>query len=146
MLTQLHRLDKGDRGFQTLGELRVFDMDFTQIGKVLTTVEPAWQQNRQNISCGPNGKFELVKRWSERYGNHFHVIDIYGRSLMLFHVGNFQKDTDGCVLPGFGFTDIDKDGHLDTVSSASAMKWLNKTLPFRSDLLITSEFKLRTDE
>ncbi len=145
MLTHLHRLDKGDRAFQTLGELKVFSPDFTQIGATLCTVEPPWVSNRKNISCIYNGYFDLIKRWSKQFGKHFEVVDVYGRSLILFHIGNFKKDTNGCTLPGYSFTDIDEDGHVDTTSSGDAMDWLNSVLPFRSKLLITSEFQLSND-
>lgn len=143
MWLHLHRLDKGDRSFQTLGELRVYDADHV-LQAVFYTVEPPWKQNRTDISCIYNGKFRLVKRWSKRYGNHFHVVDTYGRTLMLIHIGNYRKDTEGCILPGKGFTDIDGDGHLDITSSGDTMKELNKLLPFESEILITSEFPMDT--
>lgn len=143
MWIHLNRLNKGDLDFQALGELRVYDNDNVMI-KTFFTVEPPWKQNRTDISCIYNGRFRLVKRWSEQYGNHFHIVDTYGRTVVLIHVGNYRKNTKGCILPGKGFVDIDKDGHLDTTSSGDTMKELNKLMPFESEILITSEFSLTT--
>ena len=137
----INRLNKGDLSFQTLGELMVFDWDWTQQFNC-KTVEPQWNGNKTSKSCMPNGWYWLVKRWSQRYGHHFEILDVPYRSYMLIHVGNFRKDTEGCILPGVDFIDIDDDGHKDVTSSGDTMSRLNGLLPNKVPILITSQFKL----
>ena len=66
-----------------------------------STLEPVDRDNRANVSCIPGDaiyKCEAVE--SPRYGKTFEVVDVPGRSHILFHAGNFAKDTKGCILLG----------------------------------------------
>jgi hypothetical protein len=111
---------------QTLGEMEV-----TQSGKVVfrcKTLELAWKNNQQQISCIPTGTYKVVKRWSEKYGNHFHVLNVPGRSFILIHQGNFYKEILGCILVGQSHTDINGDGYKDVANSKVTMQALNKVL------------------
>ena len=75
-----------DDGKQTLGELNVYD----GIEKVFSckTLELPYLMNIQNISCIPIGLYTVVPRYSEKYKNHFHVLDVDNRDHILIHVGN----------------------------------------------------------
>ena len=107
---------------QTLGKLVWADGS-------LHTLELPWLDNAKNISCIPVGLYRVRKRWSEKYGHHFHILDVPGRKWILIHSGNFYNDIRGCVLVGTGLADINGDGVLDVTHSRAAMNRLLKAMP-----------------
>jgi len=115
-----------DDGTRTLGVLNVYDC----LGLVFScrTLEPPWINNERNKSCIPVGKYELVLRTSEKFGEHFLVKNVYDRDLILIHVGNFPGNTSGCILVGSSFTDIDGDGRPDVGKSKATFERLRKIL------------------
>ena len=119
-----------DDGVQTLGILTLPN------GRVLNTLELAWKDNEKKISCIPKGNYTVVKRTSEKYGAHFHILDVPNRSYVLFHHGNFHTDILGCVLVGLGLKDINKDGRLDVTNSKRAMTEMLNVLPDKWQLQI----------
>lgn len=81
----------------TLGEIYV---DGQLICRCL---ELPWRNNEPRSSCIPPGRYPVVFRLttSSKYKyRHLHVQDVPGRQWILFHKGNFPKDTLGCILPG----------------------------------------------
>jgi hypothetical protein len=60
------------------------------------TLELGWLDNERDISCIPTGRYRCWKRSSGRW----EVLDVPGRSGILFHVGNSHYDTTGCILLG----------------------------------------------
>ncbi len=79
---------------ETLGTL-------TCIGELVCyTCELPWNNNEVRNSCIPTGTYKVVRRKSPKYGAHFHVTGVPGRSLILIHIGNTARDTKGCLLPG----------------------------------------------
>lgn len=116
-----------DNGHQTTGRLIVLGKSDTIAA--FSCLEPAWENNQRNISCIPAGRYVVKKRHHEKFGNHFHVLDVPGRDYILIHAGNYRKNTSGCILPGSGFSDINKDGQIDITQSKTAMAALNKLLP-----------------
>ncbi|MFA9389678.1 MAG: DUF5675 family protein [Prolixibacteraceae bacterium] len=67
---------------------------------VCFTIELPWQENRRNISCIPEGKYSLGKRFTERRGWHLLVKDVPNRSEILFHpANNALKELQGCIAP-----------------------------------------------
>ena len=123
-LVHIDRIDADDK--QTLSELRIVGHEFTC--KVLELV---WKDNQKRISCIPTGDYEVSKRWSEKYGSHFIVLNVPNRSYILWHYGNFHKNTLGCLLMGKSFMDINGDGYRDVTSSKYTMTELYKILPER---------------
>lgn len=68
--------------------------------KILSTLEPQWMDNQANISCIPAGSYQCSITQSPRYGKVYEVKDVPNRSHILFHSGNWAKDTQGCILLG----------------------------------------------
>jgi hypothetical protein len=66
---------------------------------VCYTIEPPWLGNERNKSCIPEGMYDLYPRWRDWRGWHIGVRDVPNRSNIIFHPGNFGKDTKGCILP-----------------------------------------------
>jgi hypothetical protein len=56
-------------------------------------------------------------------------LSVPNRDFILIHLGNFYTDIKGCILPGKGLADLNKDGRLDVTSSKQAMKELLSYLP-----------------
>ena len=73
------------------------------------TIELPWKDNLRNISCIPEGTYEILPRHSKRFQNHLHVQDVKGRSLILIHpANNALKELRGCIAPVSQLTDIGK--------------------------------------
>lgn len=73
------------------------------------TIELPWLDNKRNISCIPEGSYELAPRFSEKFKHHLQVLDVPGRSLILFHPANDAKrDLEGCIAPVTTLTGIGK--------------------------------------
>lgn len=102
----------------------------------LRTLELPDKNNQSRISCIPCGEYEVIKRWSEKYGNHFHILDVPDRDYILIHSANYFHQLLGCVAVGFSHTDIDGDGYRDVTDSKRALRKLNKLLPQRFKLTI----------
>lgn len=69
----------------------------------LTTFELPWLANQHDISCIPDGKYQISRIISPKHGEVFEVEDVPGRTEIQFHIGNSLKDTEGCIMVGMGF-------------------------------------------
>lgn len=64
------------------------------------TIELPWINNKRNISCIPEGEYEVEPRFSKRFQHHFILKNVKGRSFILFHPANDAlKDLQGCIAP-----------------------------------------------
>ncbi|NOS94232.1 MAG: hypothetical protein HOP30_20135 [Cyclobacteriaceae bacterium] len=67
---------------------------------VCNTIELPWLQNERNVSCIPEGRFELRKRFIKKFGLHLLVVDVPDRSWILIHPANDAKtQLKGCIAP-----------------------------------------------
>jgi len=84
----------------TIGEL------FINGERFCDTLENPWLDNQRNISCIPEGEYpvrlRLARESATREYLHLLVQDVPNRDYILFHRGNFPKDTRGCILVGQG--------------------------------------------
>jgi 7-cyano-7-deazaguanine synthase in queuosine biosynthesis len=103
---------------------------------VAKTVELAWKDNARRISCIPIGTYTVVKRTSNKYGNHFHLINVPSRNMILIHSGNYYSDSLGCIIVGSDHKDIDKDGLVDVVNSKATLSRMFTTFPDRFKIVI----------
>ena len=88
------------------------------------TLELPWRDNKRQISCISKGVYRVTPRRSDAKGEHFWIHDVLDRDMILIHVGNFVKDTQGCVLLGSDWGDINGDGQRDLTGSRFAMEKL----------------------
>lgn len=70
------------------------------------TLEDPWLENMPRVSCILPGSYKAVRHLSPRFGETFWVQDVPGRSEILFHRGNTQADTQGCILVGESFSHV----------------------------------------
>lgn len=68
------------------------------------TLERPWQDNQQNVSCIPAGRYRCERIRSPKFGWTFEVKNVPNRSHVLFHSGNTLEDTHGCILVGEEFS------------------------------------------
>jgi hypothetical protein len=64
------------------------------------TLEPDDRWNQPNISCIPPQQYLCKRTLSPRFADTFEVLNVPGRSHILFHPGNTKADTSGCILLG----------------------------------------------
>jgi hypothetical protein len=86
--------------------IRAYDPDGTNGdlrcgGKIICfTIELPWLGNQRNISCIPEGRYELKKRFVQKFGLHLLVVDVPNRSWILIHPANDAKtQLKGCIAP-----------------------------------------------
>lgn len=120
-IVRLIRIKFDDK--QTLGKL------IYKNNVIACTLELPYNNNNKRISCIPKGIYNVVRRKSKKYGEHFHITDVPNRSLILIHHANYHYELLGCVAVGSDFKDINKDGYLDVINSKTTMRLLLKTLP-----------------
>ena len=84
----------------TIGEL------FLNGERICDTLENPWQDNQRTISCIPEGEYpvrlRLARESASRDYLHLLVQDVPNRDWILFHRGNYPKDTSGCIVVGLG--------------------------------------------
>jgi len=86
------------------------------------SLERGWRNNEKNISCVPEGKYDLKLEWSPRFKKD--LWELYGvpnRSEIKFHVANYWKELNGCIALGMKHKDINGDGDPDITSSRITM-------------------------
>lgn len=75
------------------------------------TLERPWLDNQRKVSCIPEGTYKCLRcrvspdymSDSPRFGDTFQIYDVPDRSNILFHKGNLNDDSYGCVLVGEQF-------------------------------------------
>ncbi|MFL5809840.1 MAG: DUF5675 family protein [Flavisolibacter sp.] len=68
--------------------------------KICSTIELPWKDNQSQISCIPEGSYELRKRYTPRFGRHFILMNVPGRSYILMHAANDAlHEIKGCIAP-----------------------------------------------
>ena len=91
------------------------------------TLEESWKDNQQNISCIPAGIYKCIRKYSPTFKvETFEIADIPNRSHVIFHVGNTEINTQGCVLTGSSFGELraldDDSGEMEIQSAVLSSK------------------------
>jgi hypothetical protein len=70
-------------------------------GKLLcNTIELPWKNNEKRVSCIPEGRYFIRKRYSQKFKWHLEVVDVKNRSYILFHpANNALIELNGCIAP-----------------------------------------------
>ncbi len=67
---------------------------------VCQAIELPWLGNQRQVSCIPEGRYELRKGVSQARGLHIRIKDVPGREGILVHPGNEAgRDLKGCIAP-----------------------------------------------
>ena len=93
------------------------------------SIERGWRDNRKNISCVPEGKYDLVFEWSPRFEMYlWELKGVPNRSECKIHPANHARQLNGCISLGYYRKDIDLDGYLDIGKSKSAVNDFHRTM------------------
>jgi Family of unknown function (DUF5675) len=70
-------------------------------GKLIClTIELPYKNNETKVSCIPEGKYFIKKRYSKKFQWHLEVLDVQNRRLILFHsANNALQELNGCIAP-----------------------------------------------
>ena len=130
---ELRRIATGKEG--TFGALKYKDIPFA------LTLERQWLDNRTSISCIPAGTYKCKHVNSPRFGNTFEVTNVQGRSHILFHKGNLDDDSHGCILVGEQYGDINDSPGIQASKAGynEFMKTMIGEVGFR--LIIVDDWK-----
>lgn len=83
---------------------------------VAVTLEHAYLEIGGYVPKLPDGLYTCKRRLSPRFGRElFQIMDVPGCTFMEIHVGNFQIDSDGCVLLGVNVITV---GDAKAISSS----------------------------
>lgn len=129
VLTRIHQEDT-----RTLGVAHVYD-GTVEIGRFCILELPD-RNNARNISRIPAGRYRMTPETSPKFRDYFRIHDVPGRSGILVHRGNLPSHTQGCLLIGLRFTDLDGDGLFDVSQSDAAMRLFSGMVTGEADLFV----------
>ena len=115
---------------ETMGWLYVMNSKET-LG-VFATLERPYINNQKNISAIPKGRYLCTRRNPTQKFNYEHLLvnGVPNRDAILMHIGNYaMTDSQGCILVGTDFADINRDGLKDITESRKAFMKLMSMLP-----------------
>lgn len=97
---------------------------------ICCTLERPWLDNAQGVSCIPAGTYTCTRTFSPHFKREvFEIRGVPNRDKILIHWGNFAAtDTEGCVLVGGSFADINADGVLDVSGSKATFERFMATM------------------
>ena len=94
--------------------------DDIYVGK---TIERGWRDNEANISCVPEGIYNLVLEYSNKFKmDLWELKNVPERSECKFHAANYWRQLNGCISLGEKHIDIDGDGDPDVTNSRNTKK------------------------
>lgn len=104
--------------------------------KPIYTLENPWKQNQENVSCIPEGRYQCEPFNGMKFKGVYHLIGVSERTNILIHCGNYEWDTNGCILVGRG---VDTGLHTPVLlHSQAAMNYLR-------ELIGTDKFLLKIE-
>ena len=92
------------------------------------TIENPWKDNEENISCIPVGNYVCEVHESPKYGKVYHVLSVPGRTHILIHAGNYERNTLGCILLGKSIMRDDKDDKPAVGDSRDTIRRFRNTM------------------
>jgi hypothetical protein len=93
------------------------------------TLERGWRDNESNVSCVPEGTYNLALEYSDKFKKDlWELKGVPGRAECKFHAANYWRQLNGCISLGRQFVDIDKDGDLDITSSGDTLASFHKEM------------------
>ena len=116
---------------RTLGALTFYDAD----DGVVLTLQLLEPPDRDNARGGPTeagrilpGTYAVTPHHTARFPWSWRIEDRHGRAAVLYHVGNWTRDTRGCPLVGLSRRDLDGDRVEEVASSVGARDAMNAVL------------------
>ena len=87
------------------------------------TIELPWKNNERTISCIPEGRYELISRTSDKFKQHYKLLDVVNRTFILIHPANdAMRELRGCIAPVLNLSGIGKG--LYSKKALIKLRWL----------------------
>ena len=90
------------------------------------TLEREWKDNKRGESCIPIGGYICDRVQSPKFGDTFKLQNVFRRSHILFHKGNIEDDSHGCIILGEEYGTL--SGKTAVLSSGHAFKEFKRRL------------------
>ena len=105
-----------------------------QSNPVWHTIEKPYLHNTFEISCIPEGEYNVEPYSSDRFPDVWEIKDVPNRTHILFHVANWQTQLLGCNAPGLSAGYMIQDGvnRKSVSNSRLAMADMKKLLGYPS--------------
>lgn len=127
----------------TTGVMTVLGLNYP----IWHTMEKPDLDNKPFESCIPEGEYIVKPYSSKKYPDVWEVQDVDGRTLILFHWGNWEHDVKGCIAVGMGAGYIHYNGKPKKAiySSRSAIRQMKEILGYPSmfKLIIRGNYYVR---
>ncbi len=107
-----------------MGVLEVTDNDFR-----CTTLERPWLNNTTWVSCIPPGTYDYFYRDDGQNGKVLELVGVVNRGNIQLHIGNWVKDSVGCILVGQDFRLIGSNEPMIANSGKTMTAFLNSVPP-----------------
>ena len=112
------------------------------VAKFFATIEPAWSNNVDNVSCIPEGKYRARRFASPKHGTVWQLDDVPGRENIQIHVLNFAHQTEGCIGLGLRHEIINREAAV--AESSRAVLRFNELLRNEEEIEIVIQYKRPT--
>jgi hypothetical protein len=67
---------------------------------ICATIELPWKNNSARISCIPEGRYPVIKRYSPKFRYHYLLQNVPDRQYILIHpANNAMLELKGCIAP-----------------------------------------------
>ena len=67
---------------------------------MMYSIELPWKDNHAGVSCIPEGRYELIKRFNDKFNRHLQVMNVPQRNDILIHPANDAlQELKGCIAP-----------------------------------------------
>lgn len=95
---------------------------------IVSSLELPWKDNSGDISCIYSGVYKCNWIESPSLGWCYELTDVFGRTYIRIHSGNFTYQIRGCILVGDTHKDIDYDGIPDVTNSVNTLNKIHSVL------------------
>lgn len=108
---------------------------------ICATIELPWKNNSARISCIPEGRYPLIKRYSPKFKNHYLLENVPDRQYILIHpANNALIELKGCIAPVSIITGIGQ-GSLSVKAMQAIHSHLSTALGSDEKIFITLKKK-----
>ena len=95
-------------------------------GVEVFTVERPWLDNEVNVSCIPEGRYEMRRGTFRGKYEDLELVEVPGRSAIEVHVANLASELRGCIAPGMRLGVV--EGEWAVVASRQALSVVLESL------------------
>ena len=76
---------------------------------MMYSIELPWKDNLAQVSCIPEGRYQLIKRFNHQFRWHLQVMNVLQRTGILIHPANDAlQELKGCIAPVSFLTGVGK--------------------------------------